>query len=130
MLASMTSSSHSTPPVVIVVDDDAAVRNALQFALGLQGYEVEVCESGEALLERALPDASACLVIDERLKGISGLNALNVLRRREVTLPAILITSNPQPQLRMAAKAAGVPIVEKPLMGDGLLAAIQDALAA
>jgi FixJ family two-component response regulator len=129
MLASMTSSSHSNSPVVIVVDDDAAVRNALQFALELQGYEVEVCESGEALLERKLPDASACLVIDERLKGMSGLATLNVLRRREVTLPAILITSNPQPQLRMAAKAARVPIVEKPLMGDGLVTAIRVALA-
>jgi len=113
---------------VVVVDDDAAVRTALQFALELEGYDVDVCESGEALLERALPRASACLVIDERLSGISGLEALAVLRRRNVTLPAILITSHPQPQLRSAAQAAGVPIVEKPLIGDSLLSAIRLAL--
>jgi FixJ family two-component response regulator len=117
-------------PLVIVVDDDASVRSALQFALELEGFNVDVCESGEALLDRSLPETRACLVLDERLQGMSGLEALCLLRRRKVNLPAILITSTPRPQLRMAAKAAGVPIVEKPLIGDGLLAAIRIALTA
>jgi FixJ family two-component response regulator len=124
----MLAPSHPHMQQVIIVDDDAAVRMALQFALELQGYSVEVCDSGEALLEKALPQADACLVIDERLQGISGLQALCILRRRDVALPAILITSHPQPQLRSAARAAGVPIVEKPLIGDALLTAIRVAL--
>jgi FixJ family two-component response regulator len=69
-------------------------------------------------------------VLDERLSGMSGLQALAALRKRAVTLPAILITSHPQPQLRNAAKAASVPIVEKPLIGDALLTAIRIALGA
>jgi two-component system response regulator FixJ len=118
------------PPQVIVVDDDDAVRRSLKFALELQGYCVDVCESGEALLACTLPTSGACLVLDERLQGMSGLQALDVLRKRKVNLPAILITSNPQPRLRLAAREAGVPIVEKPLIGDGLVAAIRVALTA
>ena len=46
-----------------------------------------------------------------------------------MTLPAILITSHPKPDLRAAAAAAGVPIVEKPLIGDALMTSIRRALA-
>lgn len=115
-------------PVVVVVDDDAAVRSSLAFSLDLQGFDVSTCESGEALLNRALPAGGACLVLDERLPGISGMEALRQLRQRDVTLPAILITSHPKPDLRAAAAAAGVPIVEKPLIGDALMTSIRRAL--
>lgn len=115
-------------PVVVVVDDDAAVRSSLAFSLDLQGFDVSTCESGEALLGRALPTDGACLVLDERLPGISGMEALRQLRQRDVTLPAILITSHPKPDLRAAAAAAGVPIVEKPLIGDALMTSIRRAL--
>lgn len=116
-------------PLVLVVDDDAAVRSSLAFSLELQGFDVATCESGEALLVRELPDGDACLVLDERLPGISGMEALRQLRQRHVTLPAILITSHPKPDLRAAAAAAGVPIVEKPLIGDALMTSIRSALA-
>lgn len=116
-------------PLILVVDDDEAVRKALEFALELQGYNVEVCGSGEALVARDLPQSNSCLVIDERLEGMSGLATVGVLRNRGIAIPAILITSHPQPQLRTAALAAGVPIVEKPLIGDGLVTAIRSALA-
>jgi FixJ family two-component response regulator len=125
----MSPDAAKTTPLVLVVDDDEAVRTALGFALELQGYDVEVCSSGEALIERELPGANTCLVIDERLRGMSGLATIGVLRSRGVDIPAILITSHPQPQLRTAALAAGVPIVEKPLLGDGLVSAIRSALA-
>lgn len=116
-------------PIVLVVDDDAAVRSSLAFSLELQGFDVATCESGEALLVSDLPSGGACLVIDERLPGISGMETLRQLRQREVTLPAILVTSHPKPDLRAAAAAAGVPIVEKPLIGDALMTSIRRALA-
>jgi len=116
-------------PLVIIVDDDPAVRSSLAFSLELEGFQVDACESGEALLLRNLPDAHACLVIDERLPGISGLQALAQLRGRKVNLPALLITSNPKPATRAAAAAAGVPIVEKPLLCDALSGSIRAALA-
>lgn len=119
---------HLTPPIVVIVDDDAAVRAALEFTLELEGFDVVSCSSGEALLLRDLPNRHACLLVDERLPGISGLDALHQLRNRDVKLPAILMTSHPSPAVRAAAKAAGVPILEKPLLGDALTVAIRQAL--
>lgn len=112
-------------PTIYVVDDDAAVRRALAFALDLDGFAVETFESGEALLLRAPPTAPGCLVIDERLPGISGLDTLRQLRARQVALPALFVTSHPKPSFRDAAAKAGAPIVEKPLEGATLISAIQ-----
>ncbi len=78
----------------------------------------------EAVLAADLP-ADACFVIDERLPGLSGLEACRALRGRGVHRPTVFITSQPKPDLRRAAAASGVPIVEKPLMGDTLLMAIR-----
>ena len=121
---------HSPVPVVIVVDDDSAVRRALAFALDLEGFVVETYESGEALLLRDAPEWPACLVLDERLPGASGMETLRQLRARHVAVPAIMITSHPKASLRAEAAAAGAPILEKPLLSETLVAAIQDALAA
>lgn len=118
------------PPqsLVIVVDDDAAVRSALTFTLELEGYQVTTCGTAEDLLRLVLPNDHACLVIDERLPGLSGMEALTELRRRNVGLPAALITTNPKPPLERAARIAGAPIIEKPLLGDALIAWVRSAL--
>jgi len=115
-------------PAVFVVDDDAAVRSALAFALDMEGFAVETYDSGEALLLRDPPTAPGCLVLDERLPGASGLDTLRQLRARHVDLPAILVTSHPNAPFRAAAAQAGAPIVEKPLLGETLIAAIREAL--
>jgi len=115
-------------PLVVVVDDDPAVRGALTFALELDGFDVEAFESGEALLLRQLPNRPTCLVLDQKLPGISGLEALRQLRARDNVSPAILITSHPKRAIVEAAAQAGVPIVEKPLLGDTLLEDIHRAL--
>lgn len=126
----MSSPSHNgRQPRIIVVDDDQPLCDALKFSLGLQGFEVETCGSGEALLSRTLPLGNACLVIDQVLAGMSGLDTVRELRRRGFTLPAILITSNPRSALRNAAASALVPIVEKPLLGDTLTNRLRQALA-
>ena len=111
-------------PTVYVVDDDDAVRRALAFALDLEGFGVETFASGEALLQRDRPQRPGCLVIDERLAGASGLDILRQLRERHVDLPAIFVTSHPKPSFREAAAEAGAPILEKPLEGETLIAAI------
>jgi FixJ family two-component response regulator len=108
-----------------VVDDDDAVRRALAFALDLDGFDVETFESGEALLLREPSSAPGCLVLDERLPGISGLDTLRQLRARHVTLPAIFVTSHPKPAFREAAARAATPILEKPLEGETLTMAIR-----
>jgi len=119
-----------TLPLVILVDDDAALRTALQFSLELDGFRVRAFETGEDLLKAALPRSHGCLVLDQHLPGLSGLEALSILRGRDNPLPALLITSHPGPGLREAATKAKATIVEKPLMGDALVGCIWSLLRA
>lgn len=115
-------------PTILLVDDDAALRAALQFSLQIEGFDVQTCESGEALLLRDLPTGPACMVLDYNLPGITGLDALVQLRQRQVNLPAVIITSTPSLNVRERIRAAGASLIEKPLLGDGLLSGILEAL--
>lgn len=114
------------PPLVAIVEDDSSLRAALRFALEQEGLQVSPFASAEHLLE-AYP-AADCLVIDHFLPGINGLDLISLLREREVTVPAILITSPPSPALATQAEMMGIPVVEKPLLGDALIDAIRGLL--
>lgn len=124
----MDARSDIVPETVVLVDDDPALLDALSFSLGAAGYRVLTFESAEAVLSARLPDHHACLVLDQRLPGRSGMDALSELRRRGHRLPAIFITSHPKPEFRRSAARAGAVIVEKPLLQDSLLGAVRRAL--
>lgn len=116
-------------PVVVLVDDDAALAHAVKFAFELDGFEVRTFGDGvELFREGALP-LRGCLVLDLNLPGPDGLEVLRRLRAGGVSIPAILITSNPTRALRARAASAGVPIVEKPLLGEALLDGVKRACA-
>lgn len=104
------------------MDDDPDLLHALSFAFETEGYDVRSFADAESLLAHPkAPQETVCLVLDQRLPGMSGLALLAALRARNVAAPAILITSNPPAAVRREARAAGVEIVEKPLL-DGVLA--------
>jgi two-component system response regulator FixJ len=105
---------------LIIVDGDLAIRSALTFSLELGGFAVDSYPSGEALLQERVLPTDACMIIDYELPGINGLQLLRALRLRHVTSPAILVTTNPTRRLRAEAQAAGMPIVEKPLLTEDL----------
>jgi FixJ family two-component response regulator len=115
-------------PLVIVVDDDGAVCNSLKFSLEVEGFAVRTYSSVGELLNDSDPEASSCLVVDLNLPGMSGLEAIAVLRARQVLVPAILITTHPSPAVKERAARAAVPIVEKPFLGNALLEQIRIAL--
>lgn len=116
--------------MIVLADDDAAVRESLSFSLELDGFQVTTHASGEAMLDSPLPVDTACLLLDLNMGATSGLQALQELRRRGTATPAILMTSHPKPAIRAAAAAAGVTIVEKPLLGEALLQEIRRVIAA
>ena len=115
---------------VFVIDDDPAVRNSLKFSLEIEGYAVGVFSSAKEILAASDLPEKGCLLIDYGLPDMTGLDLLDRLRKRGVGLPAVLITSNPGPILRFRASEVGVPIVEKPLLGNSLAEAIRNAFGA
>ena len=115
-------------PTVIIVDDDAAVLGALKFALEFEGFAVRAYPTAEDTLDDAGLTDCACFIIDQKLPGLSGLELVAALRKRQIAAPAILITSHPAVMLQERAARAGVPIVEKPLLGNVLLDRVRDAV--
>ncbi len=111
--------------MVIVVDDDAAVRNSLKFSLEIEGFSVRAYSDGAALLQAGELPPCACFVIDQKLPGMTGLEVIAKLRDRRIGAPAILITTQPDAALARRAGKAGVPIVEKPLLGNALVESIR-----
>ena len=115
----------TSAPILLLVDDDPAVRASLQFSLELEGFKVEAFDSGETLVSQAKLPNFDCLVLDYRLPGIDGLSLLSLLRERGETCPAVIITSNPTRSVRQRTTDAGAVLIEKPLLSDGLTAAIR-----
>jgi two-component system, LuxR family, response regulator FixJ len=124
----MTQGTVPARSVVLVIDDDPAVRNSLKFALEIEGFSVRVYATGTALLEERDMPKSGCVVADYNLPGMNGLDLLQLLRERDVKLPAILITSHPTLAVRSRATSAGVRLIEKPLLNDTLFQCIRSAL--
>jgi two-component system response regulator FixJ len=119
----MVEASHELAvPVAVVgiVDDDPAVRNSLKFSLEIDGFAVGVYASAEELLSDSNIDRFRCLVIDQHMPGMNGLDLVTKLREQQLKVPVILITSHPPKVLVVRADRAGVPIIEKPLLGNAL----------
>jgi two-component system, LuxR family, response regulator FixJ len=115
---------------VLVVDDDAAVRQALKFALELEGLSVRLYQGGEEVLADADLPSTGCLVVDHFMPAMTGVELIEGLRRRAVALPAILITAKATPDLRERAVRAGFrQVLEKPLEDGALVDSMRVALA-
>jgi RNA polymerase sigma factor (sigma-70 family) len=116
-------------PNVFVVDDDPSVRSSLKLLISSVGLQVESFDSTEALLRRKLPDAPSCLVLDVRLRGLSGLDFQHELAVRDCHIPIIFITGHGDiPMSVRAMKAGAVEFLTKPFRDQDLLDAIRVAL--
>lgn len=116
--------------LVLIVDDDQAVRDALQFALQLEGLRVRSHGGGAELLADAELLHAACVIIDIKMPHMDGFELLGRLREREPCPPAILLTSHATAGLRARADAAGAHrVLEKPLLDNVLLDSIRGILA-
>ena len=118
-----------TTPIVFVVDDEARVRESLDNLLRAVGLRVETFPSAREFLRRPLPDAPACLVLDIRMPGQSGLDLQQELLGKERVIPIIFITGHGDiPMSVRAMKAGAVEFLTKPFRDQDLLDAIHQAI--
>jgi two-component system response regulator TtrR len=100
--------------LVYVVDDDEAVRDSLQFLLE-PTYQVATFDSAEAFLAGYDPQAIACLILDVRMPGMSGLQLQEELLARGSHLPVVFITGHGDVPMAVATmKKGAADFIEKP----------------
>jgi FixJ family two-component response regulator len=115
---------------VFVIDDDSSVREALDNLLLSVGLKVQLFATVQEFLATWRRAGPACLVLDIRLPGQSGLDFQDDLARMKVQLPVIFITGHGDVQMSVRAmKAGAVDFLTKPFRDQDLLDAIQAALA-
>ena len=116
-------------PIVFVVEDDSSMREALTDLITSVGLLVEPFKSAREFSEHRRSDAPACLVLDVRLPGLSGLDLQRELVRTEAPIPIIFITGHGDiPMSVRAIKEGAVDFLTKPFRDQDLLDAIQHAL--
>ncbi len=118
------------PSTVIVIDDDPAVRQSLGSLLRSVGFEVNLFGSVNEFFNSGRPDGPACLVLDVRLPGQSGLDFQRELAAAKTQLPIIFITGHGDIQMSVQAmKSGAIEFLTKPFRDQDLLEAIQLGLA-
>ncbi len=121
---------------VLVVDDDGDLRSIVHSTLRREGYDVREAPSGGALLRTlvsvargAFPlDGVDLILLDNRMPGITGLGALRTIREAEWTIPAVLMTAYPSPEVEAEAHALGALVLSKPFTREALSRTVQQAL--
>ncbi len=113
---------------IIVADDDPEMRHLMALRLADRGYEVCESSSGTELLRmleritcEAWPLAGVDLIVlDQRMPGLPGVDAMQKLRTAHWTIPAILVTAFPDQEVRRRAASLGMWVLAKPFSLDEL----------
>lgn len=119
----------SGAPTVFIIDDDPSIRSSLKLLVSTVGLQVETFESADAFLQRKPTETPSCLVLDVRLRGLSGLDFQRELAAKNMRIPIIFITGyGDVPMSVRAMKAGAVEFLTKPFRDQDLLDAIVVAL--
>ena len=115
--------------LVVIVDDDPAVRDALDSLFRSVGFATRSFAAPAELLAAALPDGPACLVLDVRMPGLSGLDLQDRLARGGPGLPIVFMTGHGDiPMTVRAMKAGAVDFLAKPFRDQDMLDAVAAAI--
>jgi FixJ family two-component response regulator len=115
--------------IVFAVDDDASMREALSRLFRSIGMRAQIFASAREFLRFKRPDAPACLVLDVRLPGLSGLDLQRELAAADCTIPIIFVTGHGDiPMSVEAMKAGAIEFLTKPFRDQVLLDAIHLAI--
>jgi FixJ family two-component response regulator len=113
-------------PIVFVVDDDPSMRTSTERLVRSAGFKVKTFGSGADFLASPRPEGPACLVLDVRLPGQSGLDLQRELTESGVQIPIIFMTGHGDiPMSVRAMKAGAVEFLTKPYRKNDLVEAIR-----
>ncbi len=111
---------------VYVVDDDEGVRDSLQWLLEGKDYRVRCYDSAETFLSRYDPRELACLIVDIRMGGMTGLELQDRLVERKSPLPIVFITGHGDvPMAVTTMKKGAMDFIQKPFQEDALVSLVE-----
>lgn len=112
----------STPPLAHIVDDDDAIRDALAWLFRTRSVACKAWDSGEAFLAAWDPEWRGCIVLDIRMRGMSGLECFDALLERENSMPVIFLTGHGDVPMAVGAlKKGAFDFLEKPFKDNDLV---------
>jgi len=122
-------SSLEARPTVYVVDDDEAIRTLWRWLMESNGIAVQTFAGAREFIQGYRARGPACLVLDLRLPGMSGLELQEYLKRRDIEIPVVFVTGHGDvPTAVNAIKGGAVDFIQKPFSYRDVLAIIDKAL--
>ena len=116
---------------VYIVDDDPAVRSALSLLVGTCGWKAKPYASAEEFLQGYARERPACLLLDLKMEGMSGVELQGLLNALDADLPVIVISAFADHPLADRAREAGAQeVLGKPFRDSDLIDAVAEALGA
>lgn len=95
-------------PTVLVCDDDPEVRGFVADALSAEGFVIETAERAVDAVQRIMRARYCALLLDLKLPGLGGLDAIGVVKRLDESLPIVVMTGHGSYETEQAARAAGI----------------------
>lgn len=118
-----------SPPLAHLVDDDAAMRDALAWLLRSRGVETRAWDCAEAFLADYRSDMRGCLVLDIRMRDMTGLELFDHLLALGCAMPVIFLTGHGEvPQAVKSLKKGAFDFLEKPFDDNELADRVIEAL--
>ena len=118
-----------SPYSIYIVDDEALARDGLKLALKKKNYQVAAYESAESALKAIDERAPDLVLLDIGLPGMSGIEALEIIKERHPEVIVVMITAYEDvPTVVSAMKKGAYEYVVKPIQMDALLVILRNAL--
>lgn len=116
-------------PIVFVVDDDASVRRSTERLMRSEGLRVQTFATAREFLKQPHTDRPACLILDVRMPGLSGIDLQAELKASGIDVPIIFMTGHGDiPMTVRAMKAGAVEFLTKPVKSRNLIEAVRVAI--
>ena len=114
---------------ILVCDDDPRMRETIVEALAAEGFDVDTADRAVDAIQRIMRTSYRALILDLKLPGLGGLDAISVVKRFDESLPIIVMTGHASYDVEQAARVAGIfSYLVKPFNLDELIAAVRAAI--